>query len=112
MEQKLWQILRFDEAQKEFELLETERGAPPFFAGMRQEKRQPVTEDGQVSSKLEVNESRLKQEYRADKNPDILFRRFYLGGEILALSVCINGMADGDQVSDFILRQGMREGCM
>lgn len=112
MKNRLFRMLRFDEAYQEFELLETERGKPPFFAGMPPEPPKPAQAQAPVSPKLEENEARLKQEYRAQKNPDILFRRFRMGGRVLALSVCINGMANGDQVSDFILRQGMREGCM
>ncbi len=103
----------FDEGSTEFELLETEQGRPQTFAGgWPEQPPAPVQEQGECTSSVEENEKRLRREYRADINPDILLRRFFLGGKLLCLVACINGMADGEQISDFILRQGMRPGCM
>ncbi len=114
MRKRFSQALRFDEGTAEFELLETERGRPRTITGAWPEKEyaRPPREEGEASASVAENEARLKSEFRADINPDILFRRFYIGGDILCLVVCINGMASGEQVSHFILRQGMRPGCM
>lgn len=111
----LWSLLRFDEDTEEFELLETEEGEPGFFAG--RQHMEPGGARGSlqvepVSDTLSENEQRLKKEFHSEINPDILLRRFLLGGNVEALAVCINGMASAEQINDFILRQGMRPGCM
>ena len=56
--------------------------------------------------------ARLKRELHTDVNTDVILRPFALGGEIAALAVFMNGMADEGQINDFILRPGMRRGCM
>ncbi len=114
MKKSLLEKLRFDEAEHEFELLETESGNPGFFGGWsdRETAENAAAPEPPPSASVEENEQRLRQEYRVDINPDILLRRFMLGGKILALTACINGMADGSQINDFILRQGMAPGCM
>lgn len=113
MKKSLWDRLRFDEAEQEFELLETEEGNPGFFGGWEKEQKaaQPQPEPP-PSASITENEERLRKEYHVDINPDILLRRFMLGGTTPALTACINGMADGSQINDFILRQGMVPGCM
>lgn len=109
----IWELLRFDAQEEQFELLETERGEPGLLASWRErEDSEQQSPEAPASAALQENEDRLKRDFRCEINPDILLRRFLLGGEIEALAVCINGMASGEQVSDFILRQGMREGCM
>ncbi len=113
MKKTIWETLRFDEPDQEFELLETEQGNPGFLGGWpdsQESKQEPPAPP--ASSSLTENENRLKKEYYKDINPDILLRRFMLGGTIPALVVCINGMASTTQVNDFILRQGMVPGCM
>lgn len=105
--------LEFGRCEDEFELLETERGGPGFFGGWRetppqQEKKQKK----KVSASLAENEERLRHEMRADVNPDVIFRRFVLGGKTDALAVYMNGLADASHVSDFILREGMRPGSL
>lgn len=113
MKRSIWEVLRFDEPETEFELLETEEGNPGFFGGWpdsEQSKQQPPSPP--ATSSVDENEQRLKKEFFSDINPDVLFRRFMLGGTISALAVCINGMASSDQINDFILRQGMQPGCM
>ncbi|MDL2257644.1 spore germination protein [Eubacteriales bacterium OttesenSCG-928-K08] len=110
---KLADLLRFDHNEEEFELLETEQGEPGFFGGYPEEKKAKAAKPPPpASSSLKINESRLKADFYAEINTDVLFRRFLLGGRIEALVVCINGMASGQQINDFILRQGMRPGCM
>ncbi len=113
MTKSLWKILRFDEPEQEFELLETEEGKPGFFGGAEKEQPPaPPQPEPPPSASVSENEQRLRQEYYVDINPDILLRRFMLGGNVQALTACINGMADGSQINDFILRQGMEAGCM
>jgi len=114
MKKKFRDIFRFDQDDPEFELLETEEGKPGFFGGWTDEqaKEPPPPPPRPPSASVDENENRLRYEYKSAINPDILFRRFKLGGEIPALTVCINGMASSSQVNDFILRQGMVPGCM
>ncbi|MDR1620397.1 MAG: spore germination protein [Clostridiales bacterium] len=106
----IWGILRFDEADEEFELLESERGRPKAYT--RPEKPAPREKPAPASRFLFENERRLRQEFRCNVNSDILLRRFRLGQSVDALAVCMNGMASGGMINDFILRQGMRPGCM
>ena len=113
MRKQMLNWLHFDKRVGEFELLETERGKPPFFGTQEEAPPLPKRENAQkVFGHVAENEERLKGDFRTDINPDVIFRPFMLGGEISALAVFLNGMADGKQVSDFILRDGMRSGCM
>ncbi len=108
-------MLRFDKAQQEFELLEVEKGSPYFFGGKqklsRAEGEQPEAPK-QTSASLAENEQRVRDDFHVEINPDILLRRFALGGKVQALAVCVTGMVANIQVNDFILRQGMQPGCM
>ena len=73
----------------------------------------PEQEDTRkVCKSLAENEERLRISFRADINSDLILRPFTLGGKIPAFLAYLNGMADTDQVSDFILRDGMRPGCL
>ncbi len=106
-------FFRFDRQDGEYELLETERGIPDFTAGKQAETPLPEQEDTRkVCRTLAENEERLRLGFRADINPDLILRPFMLGGKIPALLAYLNGMADADQVSDFILREGMRPRCV
>lgn len=109
---KLYELFRFGKTEDGFELLETERGEPGFFARGREAAPESGKEEHSVSAALCENESAMRKRMRADINPDVIFRRFLLGGETDALAVYMNGMADAVQISDFILRDGMRKGCM
>ena len=113
MLEQILRFFRFDRQDGEFELLETERGVPGFLAVEREEAVLPERENAEkVSGSLAENEARLKSVFRADINPDLILRRFMMGGKTPAFLVYLNGMADAEQVSDFILRDGMRPGCM
>ncbi len=106
-------FFRFGRQDGEFELLETERGIPEFWGDAREEAPLPEQEDTRkVCKSLAENEERLRISFRADINPDLILRPFTLGGKIPAFLAYLNGMADTDQVSDFILRDGMRPGCL
>lgn len=106
-------IMSFDEAYDEFELLETEAtefGEPSKNrVGKAHDKK---AEAKTVSTDVHENKRNLQADFRCEVNTDILMREFLLGGEINALAVCMNGMANTSQVNDFILRQGMKAGCM
>ena len=107
---------RFDAPDDTFELLETERGEPPLCSAGSQRGESGVPPE--TSERDAIGESvcavreRLRRELHTDVNTDVIVRPFALGGEIAALAVFMNGMADGDQINDFILRPGMRPGCM
>ncbi len=114
MRMKIGEWLRFDEGVTEFELLETETGHPKTVRGgwPKEHTSVPVDPPVPTSSSVDENEKRLRRDYRTDINPDVLLRRFLLGGKVDCLVACINGMADSKTVNDFILRQGMRPSCM
>ena len=106
---------RFDRPDGAFELLESERGEPPFFARWNQavpEQEEPADDGLRVSRDVEENRKRLYGQMRGKINPDLILRPFMLGGRVRALAAFLNGMADGDQINDFILKPGMRRGCM
>ena len=99
--------LRFDEPDGRFELLETEPGEPSFFHG---KKRSPVPEmpdDRTVSPRLKESRRRLEAAFFQGMNTDLVLRSFRLCGSVRALAVFLNGMADGDRISDFILKRAM-----
>ncbi len=106
---KLGKMLGFNRKRSEFELLETESGAPGFF----REKTTGVSEGGQrkaeVDSSLETNLERIKKDYCTDINPDVIVRRFTMGGRLPAAAVFINGMAKREMINDFIIRESMNK---
>ena len=65
-----------------------------------------------LPSTLEEALARFRQDFRGDINRDLVIRRFRLGKKADSAALFINGMADGTVVNDFILRQGMRPGCL
>lgn len=101
-------LFEFDIAQKEFELLETEKGEPSFFGTFHDAKpKKNKDADESVPNTLEGVREKIKKEFRADINPDIILRSFKIGGEKAALAVFVNGMADNKSVNEFILRDAM-----
>ncbi len=113
MKKSVVELLRFDEADTQFELLETEEGSPGFFNRWPNDDiAQKKPPEPPSSSSVDENEKRLKKDFRSDINPDVLLRRFLLGGAIPTLVACLNGMASRSEINDFILRQGMYKGCM
>ncbi len=105
-------LFRFEESPSEFELLETEHGQPTFMGGWHEAPSEPSYTRSLGQSSLEKNEARLNGEYRGDINPDLTIRKFALGGIFRAMLVCMNGMTDAQKNSEFILKQGMKKGCM
>jgi len=113
MLERLMDWLRFGKSSEAFELLETEDGMPaPLGQDRKEEPYGQKEENRQISSSLSENERMLRRAFRADINKDLIFRSFFLSGDIPAFLVYVNGMADAKQVSDFILRDGMAKGCM
>lgn len=111
--EKLRRYLRFDDPPAAFELLETEHGKPSFFTEWRDARvdEEPETNDPLGSSLAKI-EARWRKEYHSAINADLIFRRFYLGGEVEALAVFVNGMVKSDAISDFILKPSMQRGCL
>ncbi len=98
----------------EYELLETERGEPGFWGGWRERPRERKPDDApdEIADTLKRNRARLMQELRGEINSDLILRSFRIGGRLMALAAFLNGMADEDQINDFILKPSMRRGCM
>ena len=107
MIESIGRALRFDEPDGRFELLETESGAPSFFHGRRTTSA-PETPDGRaVPTHLSESRRRLTEAFFTDVNTDLILREFRFCGAVSALAVFLNGMADGGEISDFILKRAM-----
>ena len=81
---KIALALGFTRKRSEFELLETEKGAPGFFGGWRYAEEQRQEEKQTVAPSFSENIGRIKESFRADINPDIIIRRFAAGGRVEA----------------------------
>ncbi len=98
-------LFRFDVPVTEYELLETERGEPGLFRTSEPEhtsEKQP--EERAVSGSIAENRARIERAFHTRINPDIIFRPFPLRPDVPALAVFVNGMADSDQINEFILK--------
>ncbi|MEG1754606.1 MAG: spore germination protein [Clostridia bacterium] len=108
--------MRFDRPNAAFELLETEHGQPSFWGGWQENcagvDSVQQTADDAINRSLAKNRQRLSRELRGEINSDLILRPFVLGGAVPALAAFLNGMADGEQINDFILKPGMRRDCM
>ncbi len=106
-------MFKFGIQTDEFELLETEHGEPSFFTKVHEA---PSTKGAQgeyrVFDTIGGNEKYLRVKLRADINPDVIFRKFRIGGRLNALAVYMTGMADGKRIGEFILREAMRQGSL
>lgn len=108
----LRRLFRFDEPPVEYELLETESGEPSFFGGWSghdNPKEEPAL---LVSVSLSENLNRLHEEYRGDINSDIKLRPFMMGGRVRAAVAFFDGMANAQQINDFILKPSMQANAM
>ncbi len=99
--------LRFDEPDGRFELLETERGEPSFFHGQRAVPRPETPDERPIPKRLSESRRRLEASFLGDVNTDLILRSFRFCGSVSALAVFLNGMADGNEISDFILKRAM-----
>lgn len=68
--------------------------------------------DLRVGDRLKENIDRLRKEYRSDINEDFIVRSFMMGGRIPAAAVFMDGMANPDQINDFILKPSMQTEAM
>ena len=99
--------LRFDEPDGRFELLETERGEPSFFHGENPGPTPRTTDRRTVPGSLKESRRRLEGAFFGETNTDLIRRDFRFCGSVNALCVFLNGMADGKEISDFILKRAM-----
>ena len=99
--------LRFDEPDGRFELLETEQGEPSFFHGRNRSPAPETPDTRPVPKSLRESRRRLESAFSAEVNRDLILRDFRFCGSVNALAVFLNGMADGAEISDFILKQAM-----
>ena len=99
--------LRFDEPDGRFELLETERGQPSFFHGRKRSPAPEIPDRRAVSPSLQENRRRLQTAFYSEVNTDLILRAFRFCGAADGLAVFLNGMADGNEISDFILKRAM-----
>jgi len=100
--------LGFGRQRGEFELLETEGGAPGYFSRMSSGGRAAPEEDTRSApASLEDCIRLVRQDFRADINKDLIIRRFRIGGRLRAAAVFLNGMSDGKSINEFILREAM-----
>ena len=106
---KIALALGFTRKRSEFELLETEKGAPGFLGGWRYAEEQKREEKQAVAPSLSENIGRIKEQFRADINPDIIIRRFIAGRQVDAAAVFMNGMADAEIINDHVLREIMKK---
>jgi len=103
----LRKLFRFDEPAAEFELLETETGEPHFFGSWEAHGGTEEASARFLSPSLEKNLTNLEAEFRIDINPDVIIRRFALGGKVPAAVVFVEGMVNNNHISDFILKPAM-----
>lgn len=102
-------FLKFGIPENEFELLETERGEPGFFARKKEAaNKKGAQEEYGVFDTLEANEKYLRIKLRADINPDVIIRKFRIGGKLSAFAVYLTGMADTKRIGELVLREAMR----
>ena len=111
-----WQRLTtFDVPDGEFELLETETGEPPLFGRKKNgdgQQSAPEEENDDIPAGIRDVKDRFFRELHGEINTDVILRPFLIGGVLPALAVFMNGMADSDQINDFILKPAMRGNAM
>ena len=94
----------FDEPYSAFELLETE----PSTHDANPKPNRKAGEAEEIPSRLEQVTAQLMTTFCADRNPDLILRRFRVGNRIDALAAFLNGMADGVRIDDFLIRPAMK----
>lgn len=99
--------LRFDQPDGRFELLEREPGEPSFFHGQTRPPVPQPLDERPVPRRLRESRRRLEGAFFHQVNTDLILRPFRFCGQVDALAVFLNGMADGNGISDFILKRAM-----
>ncbi|MDO4543083.1 MAG: spore germination protein [Clostridia bacterium] len=102
-------LFEFDKPYNAYELLETEEGTPSFSSSWQEKSQPDKPQERTVNESLNKNLELLKKEYRGDINTDLILRRFIFAGKVRACAAFMNGMADENQVSDFIIRPALRQ---
>ena len=96
-------LLRFDEPDGAYELLETEVG----YAVKADRDAETDPAGARIPTDVREVAERFDAAFRTEINHDLIRRHFRIGGRIEALAVFLNGMADAEQIADFILRPAM-----
>lgn len=105
---RLFDMLGFGNRPAPFELLETETGMPHFFGDLRRARQSAKKEDKRkVPDRIAACEKLARDDFRSDINPDLILRRFILGGRVNALCVYMTGMVNERIVNDFVLHDAM-----
>ncbi|MDO5110753.1 MAG: spore germination protein [Clostridia bacterium] len=105
---RLFDALGFGNRPTPFELLETETGEPSFFSELKRARPSEKKENREtVPAGIAACEKLVRREFRCDINPDIILRRFILGGRVNALCVFVTGMVNERVVNDFVLHDAM-----
>lgn len=93
----------FDQPDMRFELLERESGEPRHLFGWEDIPAQQEEAYDPCPDTLAEVKDKLGKTFRTDINKDVIFKRFTAGAEKIML-VYMNGMADADLISDFIIK--------
>lgn len=101
--EKLSEILAFDKPYAEYELLEREPGEPKHMFGWDDVYSQGADAKIPCPNTIDDIEHELKKVFRSDINKDIIFTKLKAGkGRVLL--VHINGMANADILSKYIIK--------
>lgn len=106
---KIGELLSFDKQDARYELLERESGEPAHWSGWNDVFPQGEESKQAIPTSLDTVERELRSIFRSDINTDIIFRRFNIGNRP-AMIVYMNGMANADNISEFILKPLMEVG--
>ncbi len=106
--QNIDKLLKFDRENTGFELLEREEGTPEVFGKWSDTLHEDKSKFRRIPPSIDETERYLREQFSADVNKDLILRRIVVCGEIGALVVYMNGMADDAKINDFILRPLMQ----
>lgn len=97
-------FFKFDRQDTRFELLEREQGEPSHWGGWNDVYTKNIKEKKAIPAALDEKENFMRSIFRADINSDIVFRKFNISGKFPAMIVYIDGMAKGNEISQFLLK--------
>ncbi len=106
-------LFGFDKPYDEFELLETESGAPDRS---NNEEAGDADNEGTKDdaspyldfTSIDETENCIRRIFCADVNGDLIIRRFHICSDQPAMIVYMSGMVNEDRINDFILRPLMK----
>lgn len=96
-------FFRFDENSERFELKEKEQGMPKRGMGWIDAAPRRPRFPEKIRSDLNKNEKLFRRVFSAEKNPDLIFRRFRTGAGTSALIIYLNGMARDEVIAKFVI---------